>query len=795
VYAASIQTFDDAYVELARKFRLPCSSPGSSKGDVRDGVRDWLEDNSDWLMVIDNADTYGDFFGDSNGGVDGAIRDALPLPRPASAMILYTSRHARIGAELTEHHRLQINNLSPEDSKSLLRTKLLNRISDESAVALLQALEYLPMSIAHAAAYLNFTKCPIQEYLRRVEHDADFLELLDSQHVNVGRRHAKAPLSVVKVLLTTLELLTLHNERAANLLYLMVCLDRQNIAVPTVILAIGERTARQRRSCAIELPESHTEFESAIAELESLALVTRRDDGQSFAVHRLVQATIIQRMSTRRVQIAYLLLCAHSLMESHFHGISALLARHDNARLISAQYIVPGHEKAHQSLAEYPKGFRVGLSLLCRLGVFSYARDKSAVASKRQLVWLRYICLLPMEAILTAAKHDLDVGGNKSPQKFQRLHTMANLSAQKSFGELERLSLRTIRESTSQSLPMVAAKFYLARAVANIRLVPNRSPITKRSVHDLIRDASKEADAMQLQQDESRNRYEYHNLLIDIYLEAGESAKAITLQERACEELASMFGPQDLDVLGYRVQLAELKWPHLVSIEELRRLEHELQAVYDRMHNPRQFSSADEKGELAAIDHMSRVKVLSCRTIHRDLSRQTTHNDTALSAAFKDAKRILQNSLIQLDRLRGPLSMQTTRKMYQYHGLLMDFGKQYEAGDFSLKRATFLLTEISGCKQLSDESCAIIEKNIKLFIEHDRARPLCAKILFTCMRHFKARQSDRTIGLSTPAKWFPLELLQAALVQPSELEPLVPATKRVQHPAVCDQCGQVRESR
>ena len=180
IYAASVQTFDAAYAELARKLRLPCSSPGSSKDDVRDGVKDWLEDNSDWLMVIDNADTYGDFLGTADGEVEGTIRDALPLPRPGSAMILYTSRHARIGEELTEHHHLHINNLSTDDSKRLLTNKLGTSISDEHAFALLEALEYLPMSIAHAAAYLKFTKIPIQQYLRRVGNDDDLLDLLGS---------------------------------------------------------------------------------------------------------------------------------------------------------------------------------------------------------------------------------------------------------------------------------------------------------------------------------------------------------------------------------------------------------------------------------------------------------------------------------------------------------------------------------------------------------------------------------------------------------------------------------------
>ena len=156
--------FNAGYAELARKLRLDCSSRESRDIDVRDGVRDWLEDNANWLMVVDNADTHRDFFGRADGEVDDTISltDALPLPRPGSAMILYTSRHARIGEELTDYHHLHINNLSMSDGKTLLRNKLGTSVEDRPAVALLGVLELLPMSIAHAAAYLKFTKISIQ---------------------------------------------------------------------------------------------------------------------------------------------------------------------------------------------------------------------------------------------------------------------------------------------------------------------------------------------------------------------------------------------------------------------------------------------------------------------------------------------------------------------------------------------------------------------------------------------------------------------------------------------------------
>ncbi|GAB7331599.1 hypothetical protein MBLNU13_g02977t2 [Cladosporium sp. NU13] len=280
-YAASAQSFDNAYAQLARKLRLNCSSPLASKIDVRDGVKDWLEDNSDWLMVIDNADTYDDFFGRADGETYDTINDALPLPRPGSAMIVYTSRHARLAEDLTERHELPIKNLSLNDSKALLCNKLGAPVRDELAAALLQVLEFLPMSIAHAAAYLKFTKISVQQYLDRVKNDDGLLELLDSDSVNVGRRDDKASRSVVKVLLTTFDLLALHNAHAATLLAFMACMDRQSIAVAVVRLAIGERMAKQRKEYALKLPTSWTELESAIdsfKQLEKVALQTSRQN-------------------------------------------------------------------------------------------------------------------------------------------------------------------------------------------------------------------------------------------------------------------------------------------------------------------------------------------------------------------------------------------------------------------------------------------------------------------------------------------------------------------------------------
>ena len=757
---------------------------------MRDGVKDWLEENSNWLMVIDNADTYGDFLGTADGEVEDTIRDALPLPRPGSAMILYTSRHARIGEELTEHHHLHINNLSTDDSKRLLANKLGTSISDEHACALLEALEYLPMSIAHAAAYLKFTKIPVQQYLRRVGNDDDLLDLLGSHHVHVGRRDGKAPRSVVKVILTTLDLLTLHNAHAAHLLYFMACLDRQNIPAAITSLAICDHTASRRKLLAIELPRSQAELESAIGELESLALISHRTRGQSYTLHRLVHVTINRCMAADRTQAAYLQLCAHCLMESLFPGVDILMAHYVDGSLISAQQ--PGFEQAQQSLAKYPSGFRIGLRFLCQLGLFVYADDDRPEVrdlTSRKNYWLRYICLLPLEAILAAAKCDLGPDGRPLLARRRSVQAMADLTAQGSFEQLENLALHTVENSAAHSVSMIAAKVYLARAVAGMKSMMCQHPITARSVPVLLREAEEEADRLPFEQSDSPHIYYDYCSLATIFIEAGRYARAVLLQERVCDGLATIFGSMDLDVLAYRVDLAELKGPHAVDHEELDELEQSLTTWHDRMGGKHDLA---DRETLLAIDYIGRVKVLSCRKLFTSGDNPAQHDSEAFPVVVDDTERILKDALLRSEKLAGVLDLATSQKTKQIYAFLTAMRSLEAAGDFAFERATALLEAISNHTLLSVSSASIIVDSLKLFVQHDRVRPICESILFTLLRNAQAQRSCHNMETTSHMMWTTLELLQATRAQGPDVNPLIQATRLFRHHAICDRCIQVR---
>lgn len=230
VYASSVNAFDAEYRKLAKELRLDCSADGMSIADVRDGVKTWFEENDDWIMVVDNADSYSDFFGYENCLENDVIRSALPLQRPGTAMILYTSRHHRGGTELTDAHCLPLDKLSIPDSETLLLNKLGAPIDSSQARELIRAVEHLPMSIAHAAAYIRFTRITVSKYLDRLQGDNGLLEVLD-QPFDAGRREARAPRSVVQAWLATFNLLTMQNRLAALFLFIIACLDRQSISM------------------------------------------------------------------------------------------------------------------------------------------------------------------------------------------------------------------------------------------------------------------------------------------------------------------------------------------------------------------------------------------------------------------------------------------------------------------------------------------------------------------------------------------------------------------------------------
>ncbi|KAM6505253.1 hypothetical protein FSOLCH5_014486 [Fusarium solani] len=172
VHASSKARFAEAYRSIADNLQLPRRNDPSV--DVLGLVRDWLqrEEAGPWLMVLDNVDDVNLFYPSSSAGRDGAVchpADENPaalsvqrplavfLPKCRNGIILVTSRSMDAAEKLTGSHKAVYGISAMNDAQALqLFCNKLQGDSDKTATAdLLYALDYIPLAITQAAAYIN----------------------------------------------------------------------------------------------------------------------------------------------------------------------------------------------------------------------------------------------------------------------------------------------------------------------------------------------------------------------------------------------------------------------------------------------------------------------------------------------------------------------------------------------------------------------------------------------------------------------------------------------------------------
>lgn len=201
---------------------------------------------------------------------------------------------------------------------------------------------------------------------------------------------------------------------------------------------------------------------------------------------------------------------------------------------------------------------------------------------------------------------------------------------------------------------------------------------------------------------------------------------------------------------------------------------------------------ADDQEALIAIDNLGRVKVLSCRKFLTSGKTLTHYEMETFLMAVDGTERILRDALLRMEKLEGVLAPATSQKTKQIYGFLTAMRSWKAADDFAFERATALLKTTSNCTSFSVRCASIIVDSIKLFVQHERVRPICEKILFTLLRNSASQRASPNIEPTSHVMWFALELLQMTRVPDPGVDHLMQATKLFRHHAMCDRCNQVR---
>ena len=196
-------------------------------------VLSWLREkrNGKWLMILDGADDLKVFYpGPEN--ISGPLFLSW-LPQVAHGSVLITTRNRAaalnlVGSQKEPNSIHTLGIMTPEEAVQLLKSKIPEPLWDkENGYAIVKELEYIPLAICYAAAYIDYSADLLEEYLSKIktlrEQPRPHVEIHDS------RREDDASPSVVVTWQTSFDQIRATSETAAELLCLMSAFENENI--------------------------------------------------------------------------------------------------------------------------------------------------------------------------------------------------------------------------------------------------------------------------------------------------------------------------------------------------------------------------------------------------------------------------------------------------------------------------------------------------------------------------------------------------------------------------------------
>jgi hypothetical protein len=238
---------------------------------VAQAVKSWLERQSGWLLILDNAD-------------DLALVVDL-LPTTGSGHVLLTTRAQTV--EIATR-AFEIEQLRPEEGALCLlrRARMLTPTDSleeadpgarEQALAIARALDGLPLALDQAGAYIEETACGLGTYLELSRtRSAQLLRLR-------GGVVSDHPQPVATTWSLAFEKIRLAHPAAAELLQCFAFLHPN--AIPEELLREG---ASELGSPLQELARDPVELNMAIKALRGYSLVRRSAQQKTLSIHRLV---------------------------------------------------------------------------------------------------------------------------------------------------------------------------------------------------------------------------------------------------------------------------------------------------------------------------------------------------------------------------------------------------------------------------------------------------------------------------------------------------------------------------
>ena len=265
------------YAAIASLLDLP-EKNAQDQGEAVAAVKRWLENNSNWLLILDNADEI-------------EIAEEF-IPMCETGHVLLTTRAHAIGT-VGESNALE--KMSPKEGAIFLLRRLRKVKKDEGlksatpeicaqAEALSTLVDGLPLALDQAAAFIEETPSTLEEY--QTLYQSERQELLKRR----GKLAEDHP-SVTVTFSLAFKKVADANPAAADLL--RVCAFLEADSIPEEIFREG---AKQLGDALSSAAESSLALTDAIREAARFSLLRRQPEGRTLSLHRLVQAVLKDEM-------------------------------------------------------------------------------------------------------------------------------------------------------------------------------------------------------------------------------------------------------------------------------------------------------------------------------------------------------------------------------------------------------------------------------------------------------------------------------------------------------------------
>lgn len=288
-------------------------------------VRRRIEENPCWLLVLDNADDLAAF------GVGLRQSEAEPkqslydfVPRGPGGTLLWTSRDRRIGGSLVSTKQaINVTCMTDGEARMLLEMVMGKGVGKElqTVLDLLIELDYLPLAVSQAAAYIRRTSTSIPKYLLKLRERKQRWDVLFKTEFDRHRRNHVAN-DALRTWDISIEQIGQESRMAYNILHMLSFLDNQNI--PVELIAKGAELMRSADDSLSVVPTCSTQerpeedkdaVRTAIVLLQDFSFLrVRALDGldDAYEMHKFVQEATQYSLSQP----------ARRKDEEHFSGVA-----------------------------------------------------------------------------------------------------------------------------------------------------------------------------------------------------------------------------------------------------------------------------------------------------------------------------------------------------------------------------------------------------------------------------------------------------------------------------------------